>query len=314
MGSSVEQGLSSQSLLALSNSLASISRVNDQLLAKEEAMVTLEKKLYFELHGFSFNTNESLVVPRSQNGAELLLRKQKMLQKLEKELKLSSLRFANLVEKQRQLEDTKEEKKLVNGNRLLHPELERELRQSSLQLARLVEEQRELDIQDDGGEDDMQGLHCKGLNLNQQHLQERMEQIQVVIESSLLDGGENDSHFLGQEEEISQSSLQLASLMENSLSMEEESEGSEEEECGLQQLTTSQVMEESALMTTGKDSWDGRGGSDDHECGNDASCLMMDTGWNAAKQVCINHTKSRRTTIIRLKPLISVCDSEMFEN
>ena len=115
MGSSVEQGLSSQSLLALSNSLASISRVNDQLLAKEEAMVTLEKKLYFELHGFSFNTNESLVVPRSQNGAELLLRKQKMLQKLEKELKLSSLRFANLVEKQRQLEDTKEEKKLVNG-------------------------------------------------------------------------------------------------------------------------------------------------------------------------------------------------------
>ena len=159
----------------------------------------------------------------------------------------------------------------------------------------------------------MQGLHRKGLNLNQQHLQERMEQIQVVIQSSLLDGGENNSHFLGQEEEISQSSLQLASLMENSLSMEEESEGSEEE-CGLQQLTTSQVMEETALMTTGKDIWDRRVGSDDHECGNDASCLVMDTGWNAAKQVCITHTKSRRTTFITLKPLISVCDSEMFEN
>ena len=172
------------------------------------------------------------------------------------------------------------------------------MRQSSLQLARLVEEQQDHDSQDDGGEDDMQGLPCKGLNLNQEIEKERMEQIQVVIHSS-LDGGENDSHFLGQEEEISQSSLQLASLMENSLSMEEESEGSEEE-CGLQQLTTSQVMEEAALMTTGKDSWDWRGGSDDHECGNDASCPMMDTGWKAAKQVCITHTKSTHTTLIRL--------------
>ena len=293
-----QQDLSSKSILALSDTLASVSRVNEQLLAKEEARVNLETNLYFELQGLSFNTKK--LVPRSQQKSELLWRKQKMLEQLEKELKLSSLRFASLVKKQQEQEV--EERKEKVGSRMLHPELESQLRQSSFQLARLVEDQQEVESQDDGGEDDFQRLfhfpsnNC--LNLNQRHLEEidkeRMEQMHVVIQSGLYCG---DWHLLKEEEEISQSSLQLASLMENSsLSMEEGSEGSSED-CGLQQLPGCQVNEETGLMTPGKDSWDWRSRGDDHECGNDA-WLLIEGGWSAAKQVNITHTKSRRTTLI----------------
>ena len=94
-----------------------------------------------------------------------------------------------------------------------------------------------------------------------------MEQIEVVIKS----------HSLQDEEEISESSLQLASLME-----EESSEGSEEE------LTSWGVIEEktSPLMTLGGKDRDWRG--DDRECGNDATCCLIvteTTCWKAARKV-----------------------------
>ena len=251
-----QQALSSQSLLTLSDTLASVSRVNEELVAKEEAMVKLETNLHFELQRLSFNSNdEPLAVSWSQNKAELLSRKQKMVQQLEKELKLSSLRFSSLLAKQQQQEV---EERQGGRCRLLNPELEVELRKSSVQLARLVGEQQEVESRD---------FPSNGLNLNQQHLEEigkeALEQIEVVIESSLA------SHLLKEEEEISQSSLQLASLME-----EESEEGSEEE------LGSCRVIEENRgqLMTlTGKDSWDWRSGGDDRECGNDAWLLLMDT-------------------------------------
>ena len=266
-----QQALSSQSLLALSDTLASVSRVNDELVAKEEAMVKLETNLHFELQRLSFNSNdEPLAVSWSQNKAELLSRKQKMVQQLEKELKLSSLRFSSLLAKQQQQQQEVEERQ--GGRcRLLNPELEVELRKSSVQLARLVGEQQEVESRD---------FPSNGLNLNQQHLEEigkeALEQIEVVIESSLA------SHLLKEEEEISQSSLQLASLME-----EESEEGSEEE------LSSCRVIEENTggLMTlTGKDSWDWRSGGDDRECGNDAWLLLMDTtGWKVDHSLTHSH-------------------------
>ena len=87
-----EPGFSSKSLLTLSETLASLSRVNDQLLAKEEKVVQLETNLYSELQGISFNSNESFILPWSQDRTELLtlLGKQKILQQLEKELKKDS--------------------------------------------------------------------------------------------------------------------------------------------------------------------------------------------------------------------------------
>ena len=264
-----QQALSSQSLLALSDTLASVSRVNDELVAKEEAMVKLETNLHFELQRLSFNSNdEPLAVSWSQNKAELLSRKQKMVQQLEKELKLSSLRFSSLLAKQQQQEV---EERQGGRCRLLNPELEVELRKSSVQLARLVGEQQEVESRD---------FPSNGLNLNLQHLEEigkeGMGQIEVVIESSLA------SHLLKEEEEISQSSLQLASLME-----EESEEGSEEE------LSSCRVIEENRgqLMTlTGKDSWDWRSGGDDRECGNDAWLLLMDTtGWKVDHSLTHSH-------------------------
>ena len=123
-------------------------------------------------------------------------------------------------------------------------------------------------------------MHLKGSNLNQQHHEEidkdHMERLQIVIQSGL---NCEDSRFLKEEDEISQSSLQLASLMENSLSVEDESEV----EDGDRRQLRSEVIEENGLMT-GKDSWRSRG--DDHECGNDA-WLMMDTGCNSAHQVSL---------------------------
>ena len=270
-----QQALSSQSLLALSDTLASVSRVNEELVAKEEAMVKLETNLHFELQRLSFNSNDEPVA-RSQNKADLLSRKLKMVEQLEKELKLSSLRFSSLLAKQQQQEV---EERQGGRCRLLNPELEVELRKSSVQLARLVGEQQEVESRD---------FPSNGLNLNLQHLEEigkdGMGQIEVVIESSLA------SHLLKEEEEISQSSLQLASLME-----EESSEGSEEE------LSSCRVIEENTgglmTLTSGKDIWDWRSGGDDRECGNDAWLLLMDTtGWKVDHS--LTHTKSRRATLI----------------
>ena len=265
-----EPGFSSKSLLTLSETLASLSRVNDQLLAKEEKMVQLETNLYFELQGISFNCNKSFILPWSQDRTELLLGKQKILQQLEKELKLSSLRFSSLVQWKQQLEEASEQ-----NRQRLHPELERELKQSSFQLLRLVQGDQELKHLEQGD-----NVHLKGSNLNQQHREEidkdHMERLQIVIQSGL---NCEDSRFLKEEDEISQSSLQLASLMENSLSVEDESGG----EDGDRRQLRSEVIEENGLMT-GKDSWRSRG--DDHECGNDA-WLMMDTGCNSAHQVSL---------------------------
>ena len=194
-----------------------------------------------------------------------------MVQQLEKELKLSSLRFSSLLAKQQQQQEVEERQ---GGRcRLLNPELEVELRKSSVQLARLVGEQQEVESRD---------FPSNGLNLNQQRLEEigkeALEQIEVVIESSLA------SHLLKEEEEISQSSLQLASLME-----EESSEGSEEE----LSVSSCRVIEENRgqLMTlTGKDSWDWRSGGDDRECGNDAWLLLMDTtGWKVDHSLTHSH-------------------------
>ena len=265
-----EPGFSSKGLLTLSETLASLSRVNDQLLAKEEKMVQLETNLYSELQGISFNCNESLILPWSQDRTELLLGKQKILQQLEKELKLSSLRFSSLVQWKQQLEEASEQ-----NRQRLHPELERELNQSSFQLSRLVQGDQELKHLEQGD-----NVHLKGSNLNQQHREEidkdHMERLQIVIQSGL---NCEDSRFQKEEDEISQSSLQLASLMENSLSVEDESEV----EDGDRRQLRSEVIEENGLMT-GKDSWRSRG--DDHECGNDA-WLMMDTGCNSAHQVSL---------------------------
>ena len=254
----------------MSETLASLSRVNDQLLAKEEKVVQLETNLYFELQGISFNCNKSFILPWSQDRTELLLGKQKILQQLEKELKLSSLRFSSLVQWKQQLEEASEQ-----NRQRLHPELERELNQSSFQLLRLVQGDQQLKHLEQGD-----NVHLKGSNLNQQHHEEidkdHMERLQIVIQSGL---NCEDSRFLKEEDEISQSSLQLASLMENSLSVEDESEG----EDGDRRQLRSEVIEENGLMT-GKDSWRSRG--DDHECGNDA-WLMMDTGCNSAHQVSL---------------------------
>ena len=183
-----EPGFSSKSLLTLSETLASLSRVNDQLLAKEEKMVQLETNLYFELQGISFNSNESFILPWSQDRTELLLGKQKILQQLEKELKLSSLRFSSLVQWKQQLEEASEQ-----NRQRLHPELERQLSQSSFQLSRLVQGEQELKHLEHGD-----NVHLKGSNLNQQHCEEiddkdHMERLQIVIQSGL---NCEDSRFL----------------------------------------------------------------------------------------------------------------------
>ena len=85
-----------KSLLALSETLGNMSTLNDQLLAKEEMLVKLETNLCIEFQGLSFDSN---TVFETHKKAELLQSRHKLLHHLENELKLSSIRFASLVQR-----------------------------------------------------------------------------------------------------------------------------------------------------------------------------------------------------------------------
>ena len=252
-----------KSLLALSETLGNMSNLNDQLLAKEEMLVKLETNLCFELQGLSFDSN---TVFETHKKADLFLSRHKLLHHLENELKLSSIRFASLLQRLQQLEveKTKGENSVIN--RMLHPQLERDLRQSSLELARLVQTQQGIEKPSDGVVNSQQE---HGFQLEQSDCLEVEEMDKMVIKVESM--RESDSGFLQEEEEeISQSSLQLTLLMENNTSTEEDSEGSgvslprQAMKTSGVTLTSSrgQAADQPGLMMTGKDTW-----SDDRECG-----------------------------------------------
>ena len=251
-----------KSLLALSETLGNMSTLNDQLLAKEEMLVKLETNLCVELQGLSFDSN---AVFETHKKAELFQSRHKLLHHLENELKLSSIRFASLLQKLQQLEVEKTKGQNSVINRMLHPQLERDLRQSSFELARLVQTQQGIEKPSDGVVNSQQE---DGFQLEQSDCLEVEEMDKMVIKVESM--RESDSGFLQEEEEISQSSLQLTLLMENNTSTEEDSEGS-----GVslprQAVKTSgviltswrgQAVDQPGLMMTGKDTW-----SDDRECG-----------------------------------------------
>ena len=254
-----------KSLLALSETLGNMSTLNDQLLAKEEMLVKLETNLCFELQGLSFDSN---TVIETQKKAELYQSRHKLLHHLENELKLSSIRFASLLQKLQQLEveKTKGENSVIN--RMLHPQLERDLRQSSFELARLVQTQQGIEKPSDGV---VNSQKEHGFQLEQSDCLEEfvVEMDKMVIKVETM--RESDSGFLQEEEEeISQSSLQLLLLMENNTSTEEDSEGSgvslprQAMKTSGVTLTSSrgEAVDQPGLMMTGKDTW-----SDDRECG-----------------------------------------------
>ena len=252
-----------KSLLALSETLGNMSTLNDQLLAKEEMLVKLETNLCVELQGLSFDSN---TVFETHKKAELFQSRHKLLHHLENELKLSSIRFESLLQRLQQLEVEKTKGQNSVISRMLHPQLERDLRQSSFELARLVQTQQGIEKLSDGVVNSQQE-HSFRLEQSDCLEVEEMDKIVIKVESMR----ESDSGFLQEEEEeISQSSLQLTLLMENNTSTEEDSEGS-----GVslprQAVKTSgvtlassrgQAVDQAGLMMTGKDTW-----SDDRECG-----------------------------------------------
>ena len=252
-----------KSLLALSETLGNMSSLNDQLLAKEEMLVKLETNLCVELQGLSFDSN---TVFETQKKAELYQSRHKLLHHLENELKLSSIRFASLLQRLQQLEVEKIKGGNSVINRMLHPQLERDLRQSSFELARLVQAQQGIEKPSDGVVNSQQE---HGFQLEQSDCLEVEEMDKMVNKVESM--RESDSGFLQEEEEeISQSSLQLTLLMEDNTSTEEDSEGSgvslprQAVKTSCVTLTSSrgQAADQPGLMMTGKDTW-----SDDRECG-----------------------------------------------
>ena len=164
---------------------------------------------------------------------------------------------------QLEVEKTKGQNSVIN--RMLHPQLERDLRQSSFELARLVQTQQGIEKPSDGVVNSQQE---GGFQLEQSDCLEVEEMDKMVIKVESM--RESDSGFLQEEEEISQSSLQLTLLMENNTSTEEDSEGSgmslprQAVKTSGVTLTSSrgQAVDQPGLMMTGKDTW-----SDDRECG-----------------------------------------------